>query len=526
MHTVSVKEAAALLGVSAATVRNWRRAGLLPSVAARPFAFAREAVRTLRARIRANAVPRLRARANKTASAVSSASAGRPAADPQDPLGSLYQESRAAGAKARAGAYFTPAHVIEDSLRDFPRPPRSFLDPCCGTGRYLLRAAARFGIAPENLHGFDSDPAAVAIARENLRFLSPPPDIRCLDTLTDPAVDALAGTLDAIATNPPWGASGIPGAGGESFALFLEKSLALLRPGGMLSFLLPESVLRVKAHALLRRRILAETTVVKITLHGRVFPEVFTPVVRLTLVKRRAAAGARVTVEEGGKSYSVPQARFAENGHAAFDAGVTEEDAELLRRLYAVPHATLRGNADWALGIVTGDNARLVLHAREEGAEPVLRGRDVLPFALRPPERFLRFAPESFQQCAPERLYRAPEKLVYRFIAERPVFAYDTGGVLTLNSANVLVPRVPGMSVKTVLAFLNSRVFGYIFEKKFQTRKVLRGDLERLPFPWVDARTDRELGALADACMRGDAGAGEEIDRRVEEIFGVCGLGG
>lgn len=135
--------------------------------------------------------------------------------------------------------------------------PSSFLDPCCGTGRYLVRAAARFGLAPEHIHGFDADPAAVDIARLNILLQYPDlgfiPDIRCLDSLRElangePGCDTnhLRGAIDAIATNPPCGGGKIPAwrknsaaavKSGESFSLFPEKSLGLLRPGGALSFL-------------------------------------------------------------------------------------------------------------------------------------------------------------------------------------------------------------------------------------------------------------------------------------------------
>lgn len=39
------------------------------------------------------------------------------------------------------------------------------------------------------------------------------------------------------------------------------------------------------------------------------------------------------------------------------------------------------------------------------------------------------------------------------------MFAYDDTSSLFLNSANILIPNIPGMSTKTVLAFLNSSLY-------------------------------------------------------------------
>lgn len=458
-----------------------------------------------------------------------------------DHLGILYQGLSSVGVKARSGAYFTPGSVIDACLGDLGACPARFLDPCCGTGRYLLRAASHFALDPAKLHGFDSDPVAVDIARINIllhyRDIEFVPDIRCLDSLQDlangqPECDTnnLLGNVDAIATNPPWGSCKNQKRhknltalikSGESFSLFLQKALTLLKPGGHLSFLLPEAMLCIKAHTDIRRHIITEATIKKISLLGRVFQGVFTPIISLNLVKKPAPDNWQVAVETAGSLHYASQKRFAANVNHAFDVAVTPVDKQLLDRIHAVPHTTLSGQAEWALGIVTGDNKRCVLDQPQAGTEAVLRGRDVYKYAPRPARCFIKYKPESFQQVAPERFYRAPEKLIYRFVSDRLVFAYDNNKILTLNSANILIPRLPAMPIKVVLAFLNSQVFQYVFVKRFRTRKVLKGDLETLPFPLLDAAVCRRLEVQVEKCMGGDYQPAEELDAMIYEIFGL-----
>ncbi len=179
-------------------------------------------------------------------------------------------------------------------------------------------------------------------------------------------------------------------------------------------------------------------------------------------------------------------------------------EERLLNKIYSVKHATLFKNAEWALGIVTGNNKKYVLEAKSHGAEEVVRGRDVYQFSLGEAGSFIRFAPKDFQQVAPEVFFRATEKLIYKFISKKLVFAYDNKQRLTLNSANILIPAIPGMSIKVTSAFLNSWVFQYIFNKKFSTHKVLRGDLEKLPFPIIDKSTHARIEQLVDLALSGD----------------------
>ena len=172
------------------------------------------------------------------------------------------------------------------------------------------------------------------------------------------------------------------------------------------------------------------------------------------------------------------------------------------------------------VGIVTGDNKKYILDSRESNAEAVFRGSDVTPFRLSEPKSFIHFTPKSFQQVAPERFFRSPEKLVYRFISKKLVFTYDDKQSLTLNSANILIPHLPGMSIKVALAYLNSSVFQYVFKKKFSTHKVLRGDMEKLPFPVIDRRVHDQLESMVEAILQG-RGSCEEMDELVFATFNL-----
>lgn len=107
-------------------------------------------------------------------------------------------------------------------------------------------------------------------------------------------------------------------------------------------------------------------------------------------------------------------------------------------------------------------------------------------------ENYINYTRENFQQVAPENIYRAKEKLVYKFISKKLIFAYDNKQRLFLNSANILIPKLENYTIKNVMTFLNSTLFQYIYTKKFNELKVLKGNLTELPFPVFDKKNTKD----------------------------------
>ena len=138
---------------------------------------------------------------------------------------------------------------------------------------------------------------------------------------------------------------------------------------------------------------------------------------------------------------------------------------------------------------------------------------------MKPASRFIKFDRADFQQCAKEELYRAKEKLVYKFVSSRLCFTYDDQQRLFLNSANILIPEVDGMSTKTVLAFLNSSLFNFLYVKRFDDLKILKGNLSTLPFPQITAEEDAQLTDLVERALSGDKEAPQEIDSLIYSLY-------
>lgn len=463
----------------------------------------------------------------------------------QDFLGTLYQTLRAEGHKAQAGAYYTPLQIVRDIVDDYIKDSHAqVLDPCCGSGQFLLVALDRLmqikGQADvlENVWGMDIDNIAIRIARINVLIKCKEqdnisPHLYCRNTLLEDSGDIFStqekilkdNFFDLIITNPPWGAKSSNSElealsaifpyiqSGESFSYFIAKGMKALKSNGILSYILPESFLNVKMHMDIRRRILEQMTVKKIAYLNRVFKNVFTPVVRLDIQKNTPQDDHLVEVENG-KVFQVEQRDFLKNDGLIFHINLDNEGSAILRKLYSQPYSTLSNKAEWALGIVTGDNEKFLSKVQHEGYEGIMKGKDVLKFLYQKPAEFIKFEPDKFQQVASTEKYRAKEKLIYKFISKELVFAYDDKQMLTLNSANILIPKSPAHSVKIILGLFNSSLYQFIFQKKINSIKVLRSHIETLPLPhW----SEKQMQILADYV--GQLLKPEINDRKRLEIF-------
>ncbi len=457
----------------------------------------------------------------------------------RDILGFLYQSLLIEGQKSQSGSYYTPSNIVDKIIAEYVKKDSKVLDPCCGTGQFLL-AFADVVENPSNIYGIDFDQIAVRIARLNIliKFKNKDfaPNIVCKNTLFNignydlfSLNDENIRDFDVIATNPPWGVHFSKSdleklkklypiiSSFESFSYFLKKSIDLLRDKGTISFILPESILNVKTHKDIREIILKNTKIEKIVYLDRVFKNVFTPVIRLDLRKGQSK-NDKVKIQKENESYEVEQLRWLNNQDYIFDIHANGFDAEIIKKVYRTENTTLENKADWALGIVTGNNKKFISSEQKEGFEPIYKGKDVEKFALNNPSSFVQFTPGKFQQVAPTEKYRTKEKLIYRFISKYLVFAYDNKQRLTLNSANVVIPKIPDYPIKVIAALLNSSLYQFIFQKKFSSIKVLRSHIEQMPLPLWDKKTLSEITKMVDEAIKGNNNF-EKLDNYIMDKF-------
>lgn len=455
----------------------------------------------------------------------------------QDLLGLLYLSLRHAGQKKVTGSYYTPSVLVQRAVGYLPQAPFDsgpFFDPACGTGSFLL-GLLQSGVPLGQIYGQDIDPLSIQIARINLALFCLPDSIAPLyqqltygDSLTQPPSHPFA----AVLGNPPWGYNfpkhqesylrrNYQTAGGkamESYELFIEYALRILPEGGRLAFVLPEALFSAASHHAARRLLLEQTRFESVVYLGNAFGGVQCPAMLLCARKSLSPGTAGCRIVTGTRSFVIRENRPLGNG--TFSLDITDEEQECIHCMEQTGTSrTLAGNAEFALGIVTGNNKQALAPEPFPGAEPVLRGCALYRYRTDAKQPcYLSFDPERFQQTAPHHMYRAPEKLFYRFICNSLVFSYDNTGMLSLNSCNILIPHIPGTDIKYILAVLNSRAASFYWQKRFRSLKVLRSQLEQIPIPAVGREEQQKITELVERLLDGD-GAAHSLYESIDEMI-------
>lgn len=462
-----------------------------------------------------------------------------------DQLGLAYLSLRNMGNRKSFGAYFTPNAVVSSMVAALSSTcsilEKTCFDPCCGSGNFLLYLAMQ-GTSLENLYGTDIDPISVMLTRINMALFYAP---KCLDLLyhnfncSDTLHITQTNYFDIILGNPPWGCdfsseeyayhkscfqcavSKHP----ESYDIFLEKSFDLLRPNGYLAFVLPEAILTVKSHKPIRDFLAERVSFHFVSYIGNVFSGVQCPAILLGIEKSTKTGTIGCLVCSENKQFFIQHPRDLSMDSWCFS--VCDGEYEILDYLNHLPNSTtLKDHADFALGIVTGDNKRLLTKELLDGYEPILKGSNIQKYQILPPSYFIKFEPDQFQQVAPTKYYRAKEKLLYRFISDTLMFTYDDNQLLSLNSCNIVIPHIEGLHVKYILAILNSHIAQFYVKRTYHSVKVLRSHIESIPIPVVSKEIQEEIVLLVDILLKNEADFStttEILENKIASLYGLLG---
>lgn len=445
--------------------------------------------------------------------------------DEWDILGFIYQCMQSEGRKNTSGSYYTPETEVKAVIENcMLASGEKILDPACGSGSFLLAFESSF---PEQLFGCDLDKIAVFIAKVNLlcKYKSCvfTPQIYCMDFLSGDANDFFYQKFGRIVGNPPWGAkNNLPrstayGKIKDTFSLFLLQAYNLLEQYGSLSFLLPQAVLNIKTHKNIRSFLLTGCCLEKIEYIEGCFTGVMTGHVKINL--RRDVAGKSFIISKNGDCKQVmTDTIIADTAHIL--SYKSDRDDLLINKIASQKKYDLSASI-FALGIVTGNNKSILKDEPQEYCEAVYTGKEITPYTLKEPRKFLNYERSKLQQTAPDEYYRAGEKLVYKFISSEPVFAYDNSGSLFLNSANILIPQIDNLGIKTVLALLNSEVLRFYYKVKFADVKVLKGNLTQLPLPHIAKDRRQEIEEIVNQLLSGNTELLDKLQKLIYHCYNL-----
>jgi hypothetical protein len=294
----------------------------------------------------------------------------------------------------------------------------------------------------------------------------------------------------------------------DTYHLFMERALRLMRSGGRCSMITPANLLTNNHLASLRRTMLARSRVSHIlVIDGGVFQGISVdnavfvvssgekttdsfPIIHVAPHDGLLVEASRI-VAVPGEALRQEHVLFT-GGHSSAATGLWSRIEHTCRPLGSVAFVNfgkqLRDRKRFTQDVITVDTVEAV----PTGYRPCYTGRDVNRYSLNWGGLACLNSEEARKGgCwAPER-QDAVGKLVTRQIGEHPSFGVDVLGYQCLNTVFMVNPREGTYTASFLLGVLNSRLMRYLWETRFYDQrrtfpKVKGTYLEKLPIPLLN----------------------------------------
>lgn len=326
------------------------------------------------------------------------------------------------------------------------------------------------------------------------------------------------------------------------YRCFLERSLAALRPGGVLSMVVPLSLARDAFARPLRSRLLEREGAAEWLLFGESDKALGGVTQSACVFKARRDAGParRLSVRAMGGTNRIALAELRTIGDGALAIPMLDRAGlRLWRWLYSHVRGRLGDAALMRVGEVDQTFFRDCMRDNDTGCV-LARGSHLSPFALDVEPRegkerfldlelFLHKKGASAEACRERAAMRRVVQLGIRNMESRPrlVAALAPPGVYLGNSLNVFTP-VAGVSLEFLAGALNSRLLDWLFRVGSGNNNINLAEMRTLPFPaHCDAASADAVAeayrecALAAATGGGCASARRRLDVAVEACYRV-----
>jgi len=264
----------------------------------------------------------------------------------------------------------------------------------------------------------------------------------------------------------------------DTYQLFIEQSVKLLKNGGLLGFITPNTFLK-NIHAEPLRKFILENTIINeiLLFNYSVFAEASVDTCVFIFEKGTVSKKSELVVNlsevpfEVKQISQVKQSLFAENNRTDFNLLISDGDSEVLNKI-AKKSKPLNTYCGAYFGIQTFDRGKYVSEEKEnKHYEPIIDGWNIEPYFLKPSKEFVNYIPSSIKSGGSETIYRQ-DRICIRQIGASPIATFVPANIFTLNTIyNVYLKEKNIADIKFILGIINSNATRFFWKKNNSDEK-------------------------------------------------------
>lgn len=300
------------------------------------------------------------------------------------------------------------------------------------------------------------------------------------------------------------------------FAIFVMKGIMLNAKGGVLSYILPNNILRTTTYDLVRKYILDNTSIDQIVdLGSGVFENVTASTVILQLLnnpnkdfRAKAITNIQSIEQRQFTSSEIPQEQFTTNTSYAFNIFGSDESNLLTNKIDNSTEKLGYYCKDIIEGIVA--HKHLISEIKKDELLPLIEGKCIKRYSITGVNKFILWDRKQIHRTRPEYLWELDEKIIIQRISggKKPIVAaLDLFKYRTFASVNNLVLKDEFTEYyKIILSLLNSNLINWYYANNFSNNSTLTVNisktyLEMLPIIRLETVNKKSFEDIVDKIL-------------------------
>ena len=292
------------------------------------------------------------------------------------------------------------------------------------------------------------------------------------------------------------------------FIFFTHEAINLAKKNsGIVSYIIPNTILTQEYYSDTRKKILKETNLIKLVDYDEMpfenaVVENVTLILQNTLRLNNIVQVFKDNLIERYELAKINQNQFFAQKNYTFNINSNDIVDEIISdKKYRKLSTLCEVNQGIAL---KGDKSLSLKYSNSNGDYyPLLDGRNINKYKIDWDGVYLDYDLERIHSCKRKDIFQTDEKLFFRRVSKNLIFTYDNQQFFALNTIVVVNKKTNcKYDLKALLAILNSDILNYIYQKQFKSTKKVFSEiqaksLKELPIPTIDSNVEKILSLLS-----------------------------
>jgi hypothetical protein len=281
----------------------------------------------------------------------------------------------------------------------------------------------------------------------------------------------------------------------NSYALFTDKGLDFLCETGIISYIIPSTILQNEYLKNIRKLIITNHHILQIVGFANKVFEAVTDSIILTLSKRKRTDSNTIVIRKSNLNFSIledvkfyNQEIWNNQSNGYIINLKTNKIEDIVLDKIEINSEYIDDYLEVYVGVVASGIKKFLTNLKfDSHHKKYLQGKHIDNFILKPSELYINFIIEELHSNTDENVYLQNEKILVRKTGNRLIAVIDNEQYYTDQSIYNLYPKNgKSINLKIITALLNSTLLEYYFNKKMITNAdvfpYIKGiHLKRLP---------------------------------------------